>query len=75
MFVCLFKGEECVFDGWGGKLYVVYQCCLLELNVVDFGDLLMYCVIIFQVYFDVLCQWQDRFCYIFVDEYQDMNVV
>ena len=68
------KGEERAFDGWGGRLYAGYQRRLLELNAVDFGDLLMHCVTIFQAHPDVLRQWQDRFRYILVDEYQDTNV-
>ncbi|SMO63085.1 ATP-dependent helicase [Paracoccus laeviglucosivorans] len=68
------KGEERAYDGHGGKLYAAYQRRLLELNAVDFGDLLMHCVTIFQAHPDVLKQWQDRFRYILVDEYQDTNV-
>ncbi|WP_017999827.1 UvrD-helicase domain-containing protein [Paracoccus sp. N5] len=68
------KGEERAFDGWGGRLYATYQRRLLELNAVDFGDLLMHCVTIFQAHPDVLRQWQERFRYILVDEYQDTNV-
>ena len=67
------KGEERAFDGWGGRLYTAYQRRLLELNAVDFGDLLMHCVTLFQAHPDVLKQWQDRFRYILVDEYQDTN--
>ncbi|MBD9526775.1 ATP-dependent helicase [Paracoccus sp. PAR01] len=68
------KGEDRAFDGWGGRLYAAYQRRLLELNAVDFGDLLMHCVTIFQAHPDVLQAWQDRFRYILVDEYQDTNV-
>ncbi|RJE82877.1 ATP-dependent helicase [Paracoccus onubensis] len=68
------KGEMAAFDGWGGRLYAAYQERLLTLNAVDFGDLLMHCVKLFQAHPDVLKQWQDRFRYILVDEYQDTNV-
>lgn len=68
------KGEMASFDGWGGRLYAAYQDRLLTLNAVDFGDLLMHCVKLFQAHPDVLKQWQDRFRYILVDEYQDTNV-
>ncbi|WP_347266073.1 UvrD-helicase domain-containing protein [Paracoccus sp. (in: a-proteobacteria)] len=67
------KGEGRSFDGWGGRLYAAYQRRLLELNAVDFGDLLMHCVTIFQAHPDVLADWQGRFRYILVDEYQDTN--
>ncbi|MCF3972537.1 ATP-dependent helicase [Paracoccus salsus] len=68
------KGEATAFDGLGGRLYQAYQNRLLTLNAVDFGDLLMHCVTLFQAHPDVLRQWQDRFRYILVDEYQDTNV-
>src|SRR5690606_1547453 len=57
-----------------GEIYAQYQDRLLTLNAVDFGDLLMHCVKLFQAHPDVLKQWQDRFRYILVDEYQDTNV-
>ena len=68
------KGEAGAFDGWGGRLYQAYQDRLLALNAVDFGDLLMHCVTLFQAHPDVLKTWQDRFRYILVDEYQDTNI-
>ncbi|TWI31560.1 ATP-dependent helicase [Paracoccus sulfuroxidans] len=68
------QGEARAFDGHGQRLYAAYQRRLLELNATDFGDLLMHCVTIFQAHPDVLHQWQDRFRYILVDEYQDTNV-
>ncbi|MFC0342281.1 ATP-dependent helicase [Paracoccus niistensis] len=68
------EGESHAYDSKGAKLYAQYQRRLLELNAVDFGDLLLHCVMIFQAHPDVLAQWQDRFRYILVDEYQDTNV-
>ena len=68
------NGEAHAYDGKGAALYAQYQRRLLELNAVDFGDLLLHCVTIFQAHPDVLAQWQDRFAYILVDEYQDTNV-
>jgi len=68
------EGESHAYDGKGAKLYTQYQRRLLELNAVDFGDLLLHCVMIFQAHPDVLAQWQDRFRYILVDEYQDTNI-
>ncbi|MFK7876797.1 MAG: ATP-dependent helicase [Paracoccaceae bacterium] len=58
----------------GVALYAQYQQRLLELNAVDFGDLLMHMVTIFQNHPDVLQQYQRWFAYILVDEYQDTNV-
>ncbi|SLN61486.1 DNA helicase II [Roseovarius albus] len=66
--------EAHAYDGKGPALYRMYQTRLCELNAVDFGDLLMHMVTIFQAHDDVLKQYQRWFCYILVDEYQDTNV-
>ena len=58
----------------GVELYAQYQARLKELNAVDFGDLLLHMVTIFQTHPDVLAQYQRWFAYILVDEYQDTNV-
>ncbi|MBO9474824.1 UvrD-helicase domain-containing protein [Shimia sp. R10_1] len=58
----------------GGELYAQYQTRLKELNAVDFGDLLLHMVTIFQDNPDVLAIYQRWFRYILVDEYQDTNV-
>ncbi len=62
------------YNDKGPKLYAAYQARLLELNAVDFGDLLLHVVTIFQRHGDVLEQYQRWFRYILVDEYQDTNV-
>ncbi|MEM6577629.1 MAG: UvrD-helicase domain-containing protein [Pseudomonadota bacterium] len=62
------------YDGKGVVLYAQYQRRLLELNAVDFGDLLLHMVTIFQTHDDVLDQYRRWFRYILVDEYQDTNV-
>lgn len=61
-------------NGKGGKLYTAYQERLKTLNAVDFGDLLLENIRIFQEHPDVLRQYQNRFKFILVDEYQDTNV-
>jgi DNA helicase-2/ATP-dependent DNA helicase PcrA len=68
-------GEAAVFgNGKGGKLYTAYQERLKVLNAADFGDLLLECIRLFREHPDVLRQYQQRFKYILVDEYQDTNV-
>ncbi len=62
------------YNHQGPKLYALYQARLKELNAVDFGDLLLHVVTIFQAHPDVLNQYQRWFKYILVDEYQDTNV-
>jgi DNA helicase-2/ATP-dependent DNA helicase PcrA len=68
-------GEAAVFgNGRGGKLYASYQERLKILNAADFGDLLLENIRLFREHPDVLRQYQNRFKYILVDEYQDTNV-
>ncbi|SMO51078.1 ATP-dependent helicase [Ruegeria faecimaris] len=62
------------YNNKGIELYAQYQTRLRELNAVDFGDLLLHMVTIFQTHPDVLEQYQRWFRYILVDEYQDTNV-
>ncbi len=56
------------------KIYQKYQARLLELNCVDFGDILLYTLTLLMSNPDVLQIYQDKFKYIMVDEYQDTNV-
>ena len=67
-------GEAGAYNNRGMELYAAYQTRLRELNAVDFGDLLLHMVHIFQTHEDVLEQYRTRFRYILVDEYQDTNV-
>jgi len=68
-------GEAASFAGGRGKkLYVAFQERLKVLNAADFGDLLLECIRLFRDQSEVLRQYQARFRYILVDEYQDTNV-
>jgi ATP-dependent DNA helicase UvrD/PcrA len=68
-------GEAASFAGGRGKkLYTAYQERLKVLNAADFGDLLLECIRLFREQSEVLRQYQARFRYILVDEYQDTNV-
>ena len=55
-------------------LYRLYQQRLLELNCVDFGDIILHTLQILMSDQEVLTKYQQRFKYIMVDEYQDTNV-
>ncbi len=55
-------------------VYQKYQARLLELNCVDFGDILLHALNILLSHADILAEYQNRFKYIMVDEYQDTNV-
>lgn len=56
-------------------IYEMYQQKLHENNAMDFDDLLMITVELFQSNPDILEIYQDKFRYIHVDEYQDTNGV
>ena len=55
------------------KVYKAYQRRLAESNALDFDDLLCKTVELFEKFPDVLTEYQERFRYIMVDEYQDTN--
>ena len=57
------------------ELYMEYQKRLKKNNALDFDDLLVKTVELFQSKQEVLEYYQDRFRYIMVDEYQDTNTV
>ena len=67
--------NEAYANGHGAKFYKLYQERLKSLNACDFGDLLLHMLNIFRQHADVLEQYQRRFKYILVDEYQDTNQV
>ena len=55
------------------EVYKVYQEKLRQNNAMDFDDMILNTIILFQKYPNVLEQYQERFRYIMVDEYQDTN--
>lgn len=56
------------------EVYKLYQARMLELNCVDFGDIILFALKILMENLDILERYQTRFKYIMVDEYQDTNV-
>ncbi|PLX36613.1 MAG: ATP-dependent DNA helicase [Hyphomicrobiales bacterium] len=69
------EGEGRAFGaGRGRALYAAYQDRLRTLNACDFGDLLCHVIRIFREHHDVLADYQNRFRYMLVDEYQDTNI-
>ena len=61
-------------NGKGHLLYKIYQERLKYFNAVDFGDLILESIRLFENNQDILESYQNRFKYILVDEYQDTNV-
>ncbi|MCF3934000.1 UvrD-helicase domain-containing protein [Acuticoccus sp. M5D2P5] len=69
------KGEGHYFaNGRGIELYFDYRQRLKSLNAADFGDLLLEPIRLFRQNPDILENYQRRFRYMLVDEYQDTNV-
>ena len=56
-------------------VYAEYQAELKKNNAMDFDDLLVQTVKLFQQFPEVLDYYQEQFRYIMVDEYQDTNTV
>jgi ATP-dependent DNA helicase Rep len=56
------------------SLYQDYNRCLKSYNAVDFDDLILLPVLLFQQHPDVLSKWQNKIRYLLVDEYQDTNI-
>jgi DNA helicase II / ATP-dependent DNA helicase PcrA len=54
-------------------VYREYQRRLLEASAVDFDDLLLLAVRLFQDHPDALARWRHRFAHVLVDEFQDTN--
>ncbi len=61
------------FDEIAHRVYRVYQQRLRDNNALDFDDLLMRTVELFEKRPEVLAKYQQRFLYVLVDEYQDIN--
>ncbi len=57
------------------EIYATYQRLLGEANALDFGDLLVLTVDLFDRFPSVLERYQERWQYVHVDEYQDTNRV
>ena len=57
------------------KIYKIYQIKIRELNACDFGDLILYCVKLFERHSDIKKIYNNNFKYILVDEYQDTNFI
>jgi ATP-dependent DNA helicase UvrD/PcrA len=73
------EGPEVFANAWNpkdqqiGKLYAMYVAALKEANALDFDDLLLKTVDLFQQSEVVRTRYSDKFRYLMVDEYQDTN--
>ena len=55
------------------KVYDEYEKSLKRSNAIDFDDLLLLPIKLFNEHEDVLIKYQDLYKYVFIDEYQDTN--
>jgi superfamily I DNA/RNA helicase len=61
------------YEMLAAEIYPRYQAALRAFNAIDFDDIIMLVVGLLEREPTVLDQWQERFRYIMVDEYQDTN--
>ena len=64
-----------IFENQILKIYKIYQGKIRDLNCCDFGDLILYCVKLFEKNPDIRKIYANNFKYILVDEYQDTNFI
>ena len=57
------------------KVYEIYQNKTKDLNAFDFGDLILFCVKLFEEHRDIKEIYQNNFKYVLVDEFQDTNFI
>ena len=67
-----FVSEKCSADAFR-NIYRNYEQHRRELKKIDFDDMLVLCYELFQSRPDVLAQWQKKFRYVLIDEFQDIN--
>ena len=67
--------KKSIFENQILKIYKIYQSKIRDLNSCDFGDLILYCVKLFEKNEDIRKIYSNNFKYILVDEYQDTNFI
>lgn len=55
------------------EIYEEYTRFLVDKRLLDFDDMLVYCYELFVARKDILKLWQDKYKYILIDEFQDIN--
>ena len=65
--------SSCCPDDVFRQIYTGYQKTLRERRKLDFDDMLLCCYQLFDRRKDILAAWQNKFQYIMVDEFQDIN--
>lgn len=82
--ISLVKGERISLEHYYSKncpeevfqfIYEGYERKLRNANLIDFDDMLVMCYELFDQRKDILAAWQNKFQYILIDEFQDINRV
>lgn len=66
-------GSRGLMDPKSLEVYKLYEAEMKKANALDFDDLLLKTYELFQMYPEILAQYQEKFKYVMVDEYQDTN--
>jgi DNA helicase-2/ATP-dependent DNA helicase PcrA len=67
------RSARTVLDKTICDIFKKYQSSLKKNNALDFDDLLLFPLVLFEEFPDVLKKYQEKWKYILVDEYQDTN--
>lgn len=82
--ISLVKGEMLNLEHYYAKncseevfrqVYSAYQEALLREQKIDFDDIMVMCLELLTQRADILAGWQERFRYILIDEFQDINLI
>lgn len=82
--ISLVKGEMIAPDNYSSvnisasdfrKIYKEYNEILMKKRLIDFDDMLVRCYHLLKNNKEILKVWQNRFKYILIDEFQDINLV
>lgn len=55
------------------QIFLSYTNAMKEKRLIDFDDILLYCYELLVKRADILAMWQDKYRYILIDEFQDIN--
>lgn len=69
-----YYSKSCAEDAFR-RIFNEYQEYLYRHGLIDFDDMLVYTYELFQERKDILSAWQNKFRYILVDEFQDINKI
>ncbi len=69
-----YYSQNCAQDAFR-RIFKDYQDCLCRHGLIDFDDMLVYTYELFREREDILRAWQEKYQYILVDEFQDINKI